>query len=77
VNSKLQPTRETAVVEELSPHLDDCCAKLLASGATPAEAYQQTLAELSGRELRRANCDVSSDRSNKSQSFSERIGEPI
>src|SRR5215813_12396644 len=55
----LAPTREAAIVEELSQYLDDCYDELLASGATEAEAYQQTLAELSGseslaRELRHA-----------------------
>src|SRR5262245_62251200 len=49
--SELEPTREAAIVEELAQYLDDCFAELLASGATEAEAYQQTLAELSGSEL--------------------------
>jgi putative ABC transport system permease protein len=54
----LSPTREAAIVEELAQDLDDCYAELLSGGATEAEAYQQTLAELSGsdlltRELRR------------------------
>jgi putative ABC transport system permease protein len=48
---QLAPTRETAIVEELAQHLGDCYAELLAGGATPAEAYQQTLAALSGSEL--------------------------
>jgi predicted permease len=47
----LAPAREAAIVEELAQHLDDCYAELLAGGATPAEAYQQTLVELSGSEL--------------------------
>ncbi|MGH9852280.1 MAG: ABC transporter permease, partial [Blastocatellia bacterium] len=47
----LSPTREAAIVEELTQHLDDCYAELLASGATEAEAYRRTLAELSGSEL--------------------------
>src|SRR5262245_54526839 len=56
---KLEPTREAAVVEELAQYLDDCHAEWLARGATEAEAYQRTLAEMSGsellaRELRRA-----------------------
>jgi putative ABC transport system permease protein len=56
---KLEPTRETAVVEELAQYLEDCYAEWLACGATEAEAYPRTLAELSGseslaRELRRA-----------------------
>ena len=60
---KLEPTREAAIVEELAQYLDDCYAELVASGATEAEAYQRTLAELSGsellaRELRRAERQV-------------------
>ncbi|MGH9853272.1 MAG: ABC transporter permease, partial [Blastocatellia bacterium] len=51
VNVKLEPAREAAIVEELSQYLDDCYAELLSSGATEAEAYQRTLAELSGSEL--------------------------
>jgi putative ABC transport system permease protein len=59
----LTPTREAEIVEELSQHLDDCYAELLSSGATPLEAYQRTLAELSGGEflaqdLRRAEQQV-------------------
>ena len=48
---QLTPTREDAIVEELAQDLADCHAELLASGATEAEAYQHTLAELSGSEL--------------------------
>src|SRR5215470_5621178 len=47
----LAPTREAAILEELSQDLEDCYAEWLASGATEAEAYQRTLAELSGSEL--------------------------
>src|SRR5215475_272457 len=47
----LEPSREAAIIEELAHYLDDCYAELLSSGATKAEAYQQTLAELSGSEL--------------------------
>jgi macrolide transport system ATP-binding/permease protein len=50
-NLRLAPTRETAIIEELSQHLDDCYAELLTSGATPAEAERRTRAELSGNEL--------------------------
>lgn len=50
-NLKLEPAREAAIVEELAQHLDDCYAELLAGGATSAEAYQQSLAELSESEL--------------------------
>src|SRR5262245_51663432 len=45
--------RENAIVEELSQYLDDCYDELLAGGATEAEAYRQTLTELSGSELLR------------------------
>jgi macrolide transport system ATP-binding/permease protein len=47
----LAPTREAAIVEELAQYMDDYYAELLASGTTEAEAYQRTLAELSGSEL--------------------------
>jgi putative ABC transport system permease protein len=57
--SRLSPTRENAVIEELSQYLDDCYEELRANGVSESEAYQRTLAELSGsellqRELRRA-----------------------
>src|SRR5215510_4304935 len=48
---KLEPTREAAIVEELSQHLDDCYEGLLASGAKEAEAERRTLTELSESEL--------------------------
>jgi putative ABC transport system permease protein len=48
---QLAPAREAAVVEELAQYLEDCYAELLSSGGTEAEAYQRTLAELSGSEL--------------------------
>jgi predicted permease len=56
---KLQPAREAAIVEELAQYLEDHYAESLAGGVAETEAYQQTLAELSGsetlaRELRRA-----------------------
>src|SRR5215475_8688401 len=50
-NLKLAPTREAAIVEDLAQYLEDCYAELLTNGATEAEAYQRTLAELSGSEL--------------------------
>ncbi|MBO0726571.1 MAG: ABC transporter permease, partial [Blastocatellia bacterium] len=55
---KLEPAREAEIVEELSQHLDDRYAELLAGGATPAEAERRTLTELSAskaleHELRR------------------------
>src|SRR5262245_7862446 len=63
---KLEPTREAAVMEELAEYLEDCYAESLAGGATEAEAYQRTLAELSGsellaRELRRVERQVASE----------------
>ena len=50
-NSHLSPTREAAIIEELAQYLEDYYDELLAGGATEAEAYRQTLAELSGSEL--------------------------
>ena len=63
---KLEPTREAAIIEELAQYLEDCYAESLSSGATEVEAYQQTLAELSGsellaHELRRAERQVSQE----------------
>jgi hypothetical protein len=46
----LPPTREAALIEELAQDLADCYNALLASGASEPEAYQQTLAELTGSE---------------------------
>jgi putative ABC transport system permease protein len=48
---RLAPTREAAIVEELAQYLEDHHAELLAGGASEAEAYEKTLAELSGSEL--------------------------
>ena len=47
---QLEPTREAAIIEELAQHLEDSYVESLSSGATEAEAYQHTLAELSGSE---------------------------
>src|SRR5262245_59968096 len=60
---KLEPARETAIIDELAQFLDDCYAELRSSGATEAEAYRQTLTELEGsevlaQELRRAERQV-------------------
>jgi putative ABC transport system permease protein len=60
---KLEATREAAIVEELTQHLEDRYAEALAGGATPAEAERLTLAELSegellARELRRVERQV-------------------
>jgi predicted permease len=62
-NLQLAPARQAAIVEELAQHLDDCYAEWLAGGATEAEAYRRTLAELSEsevmqRELRRVERQI-------------------
>ncbi len=62
----LAPTREAAIIEELSQDLADCYAELLSSDAMEAEAYQRTLAELGEteifeRELRRVERQVASE----------------
>jgi hypothetical protein len=36
----LAPARETAIIEELSQHHDDCYAESLAGGATEDEAFR-------------------------------------
>ncbi|HKQ75451.1 MAG TPA: ABC transporter permease [Blastocatellia bacterium] len=43
---KLEPAREAEIVEELSQHMDDRYAELLAGGATRYEAEGRTLAEV-------------------------------
>jgi predicted permease len=55
---KLEPTREAAIVKEISQHLEDRYQDLLLGGMSPEEAYRQTLSELNergilGRGLRR------------------------
>ena len=47
----LEPMQEVEIVAELSQHLEDRYTESLASGATPDEAYQAALAELSGSEF--------------------------
>src|SRR5215813_15233042 len=49
---KLDPTREAAIVEEVEQHLADYYAEVLAGGATEAEAYRRSLAELQSSEVR-------------------------
>jgi predicted permease len=44
---QLEPTREAAIVKEISQHLEDRYQDLILGGASPEEAYRQTLAELS------------------------------
>ena len=48
---KLAPARESAIVEELAQHLDDCYEESLAEGASEHEAYRTALAELSESEI--------------------------
>lgn len=43
---RLSPTREAEIVEELSQHLDDRVRELITGGATPEEAKERALAEL-------------------------------
>ncbi len=62
-NLQLEPAREAAIFEELAQYLEDHYAELLAGGASESEAYELTLAELSGsefltQELRRAERQV-------------------
>src|SRR5262245_53504877 len=64
---KLEPTREAAIIEELSQHLDDRYAELRASGATDEQASRAALAELRGdellaQELRRVERQVNHER---------------
>jgi putative ABC transport system permease protein len=48
---RLQPTRESEIVEELAQHLDDRYEQSLRGGATEEEAYQATLLELTESDL--------------------------
>ncbi len=48
---RLEPTRESEIVEELAQHLDDRYEELLARGATEEEARLGALAELNGNEM--------------------------
>ena len=48
---RLDPAREAEIVEELAQHLEDCYERLLAEGATSAEAYQAALVELDRGDL--------------------------
>jgi len=47
----LDPVREEVIVEEMEQHLADYYADLLSGGATAAEAYRRTLAELQSGEI--------------------------
>jgi putative ABC transport system permease protein len=48
---QLSPPRENEIVEELSQHLDDRWRELIAGGASPDEATQQTLAQFRGADV--------------------------
>ncbi|HVQ37324.1 MAG TPA: ABC transporter permease [Pyrinomonadaceae bacterium] len=50
-NSRLPPTREAEIVEELAQHLDDRYQRSLQGGANPDEAYQVALLELAETDL--------------------------
>ncbi|HEV2668225.1 MAG TPA: ABC transporter permease, partial [Blastocatellia bacterium] len=50
-NLGLAPMREAEIVEELSQHIEDRYAELLAIGATPEEDCRAALAELSDSEM--------------------------
>ena len=49
-NLNLDPARESVIVEEMEQHLADYYADVLSGGATEAEAYRRTLAELKSSE---------------------------
>src|SRR5262245_51854055 len=49
--SKLEPSREAEIVDELAQHLDDLYAELRTGGSTEEEAARAALAELCEREL--------------------------
>src|SRR6185503_3474550 len=48
---RLEPNRESEIVEELSQHLDDRYNDLVTRGVSPAESYRAALEELSESEL--------------------------
>jgi len=50
-NLNLDPAREAVIVEEMEQHLADYYADVLSGGATEAEAYRRTLAELQSSEI--------------------------
>ncbi|HYE76040.1 MAG TPA: ABC transporter permease, partial [Blastocatellia bacterium] len=50
-NLKLEPTREAAIIEEISQHLDEYHQEMLSVGKSPDEAYLLTVQELSDKEL--------------------------
>ena len=48
---RLEPTRETEIVEELAQYLEDCYEELLTSNATPEDAWRKTLEGLNESDL--------------------------
>lgn len=48
---KLEPSRESEIIEELAQHLDDRYAELIAGGATNEQAYRAAMSEISSNEL--------------------------
>jgi len=70
----LRQRREAAIVEELAQDLAECYAELIASGATETEAYQRTLAELSGCEMLPHELRLAERRNCQDLSISKRIG---
>src|ERR1700755_229278 len=48
---RIEPARETAIIEELSQHLDDRYEDLLLSGILESDARQKILEELKDSEL--------------------------
>ena len=64
---KLEPARESEIVEELAQHLEDRYQELLVHGTSEKEAYSRALSELSesellARELRRVERQVPRER---------------
>jgi putative ABC transport system permease protein len=53
-DSKLDPARETEIIDELAQDLDECHREALAGGATEAEACRRALAELDDCEALRS-----------------------
>src|SRR5262249_43701561 len=54
VNLKLEPTKESQVIEELSQHLDDLYIELQSRGFSSDDAYSCALQELNQEELSKA-----------------------
>jgi len=48
---RIEPTREAAIIEELSQHLEDRYGELLSAGSSESDARQTVLEELEGSEL--------------------------